>query len=52
MISVTSDRPYHKALSKEEAPEEIKRGIGTQFDPIVANIFLKMPVADIIPEEA
>jgi HD-GYP domain-containing protein (c-di-GMP phosphodiesterase class II) len=37
---MTSDRPYHKAMSEEEAMAEIKRNAGTQFDPQVADIFL------------
>jgi putative nucleotidyltransferase with HDIG domain len=38
--AVTSDRPYHKAISKEEAIKIIKDGMGTQFDDKVAKIFL------------
>ena len=39
--AMTSDRPYRPALPVEAARQEIKRCIGTQFDPIVANAFLK-----------
>lgn len=38
--AVTSDRPYHKAVSKEEAVKIIKEGMGTQFDGNVAKVFL------------
>lgn len=31
-----SDRPYRKALSKEEAIDEIKINAGKQFDPEIA----------------
>jgi putative nucleotidyltransferase with HDIG domain len=34
--AMTSDRPYRKALSKEEAAREIVRCSGTQCDPAVA----------------
>jgi putative nucleotidyltransferase with HDIG domain len=40
--ALTSDRPYRPAISREEALEEIKRCIGTQFDPVVVNAFLKI----------
>ncbi len=34
-------RPYRAALSKEEAIEEIRRGAGRQFDPVVAERFIE-----------
>ena len=37
--ALTSDRPYRPAVSREEALDEIKRCVGTQFDPVVANAF-------------
>ncbi|MCL5961075.1 MAG: HD-GYP domain-containing protein [Chloroflexi bacterium] len=40
--AMTSDRPYRKALSHEEALEEIRRNSGTQFDPKVVEVFLRM----------
>lgn len=40
--AITSGRPYKKALSKDEAIEEIKRNSGTQFDPEVIEAFLKV----------
>lgn len=39
--AMTSDRPYGKSLSEEEAVEEIKRCSGTQFDPIIAKVFVE-----------
>jgi diguanylate cyclase (GGDEF)-like protein/putative nucleotidyltransferase with HDIG domain len=39
--AMTSDRTYKKALSEEEAINEIRRGFGTQFDPEIAEVFLK-----------
>lgn len=38
--AMTSDRPYRKALSHEVAIEEIKRCAGTQFDPVLAQLFV------------
>ncbi|MEK0453826.1 MAG: hypothetical protein AGIKBDMD_01802 [Synergistaceae bacterium] len=39
--AMTEDRIYRKALSKEEAIEEIRRNSGSQFDPLIANIFIE-----------
>lgn len=41
------DRPYHKAMSEKEAEEELRRCAGTQFDPKLVEIFLK-----VLEEEA
>ena len=40
--ALTSDRPYHKAYSKNEAINIIKKASGKQFDPRIAGIFLKI----------
>lgn len=40
--AMTSERPYRKALSQQEALEEIKRNAGHQFDPAIAKIFSKI----------
>lgn len=39
--AMTSDRPYRKAMSREEACAEIAERAGTQFDPHVAEVFLR-----------
>jgi HD-GYP domain-containing protein (c-di-GMP phosphodiesterase class II) len=39
--SMTSPDSYKKPLSNKEACEEIRRHIGTQFDPDIAAAFLK-----------
>ena len=39
--AMTSNRIYRKALSHEEAFEEILRCSGTQFDPEIVKIFIK-----------
>ncbi|MDE6387771.1 MAG: HD domain-containing protein [Lachnospiraceae bacterium] len=36
------DRPYHKAMSKEQAMEELLKCSGTQFDPHLVTVFLKV----------
>lgn len=39
--AMTSDRPYRKALSREEAFDELKRCSGTQFDKHLVEAFIK-----------
>ena len=39
--AMTSDRPYRKALSDEQAVAELVRCSGTQFDPAIVEAFLK-----------
>ena len=40
--AMTSDRPYRKARTKEKAVEELKKFAGTQFDPHIVEVFLKI----------
>jgi HD-GYP domain-containing protein (c-di-GMP phosphodiesterase class II) len=40
--AMTSDRPYRKALSEEEALREIERMSGIQFRPDLVTIFLEL----------
>ena len=42
--AMTSDRPYRKAPGFSVVGEEIARHIGTQFDPHIASLFLKVPI--------
>jgi len=37
--AMTTDRPYRRALTHEEALAELRRGAGTQFDPAVVAAF-------------
>jgi putative nucleotidyltransferase with HDIG domain len=41
--AITSDRPYRRASDFDFAREEILRCSGTQFDPDVVEVFLKLP---------
>lgn len=38
--AMTADRPYRQALSKDFAIAELKRCSGTQFDPILVEVFI------------
>ncbi|NCB74538.1 MAG: PAS domain S-box protein [Clostridia bacterium] len=38
--AITNERPYRKAMSKEDAISEIKSCSGTQLDPKIASLFI------------
>lgn len=40
--ALTSDRPYRKAFSKDKALGIIKSNSGTQFDPHIVEVFMKI----------
>ncbi len=40
--AMTTDRPYRAALPIDEALNRIRKGAGTQFDPVVAGHFLSL----------
>ncbi len=40
--ALTSNRPYRKAFTKDEAVRIMKEGAGTQFDPKIVKVFLKL----------
>ncbi|PKK92817.1 MAG: histidine kinase, partial [Tenericutes bacterium HGW-Tenericutes-6] len=40
--AMVSERPYRKPLTHEEAIEEIKRYLGTQFDPHIGQLFIDL----------
>lgn len=43
--AMTNDRPYRRALSLEQALEEIEAGAGGQFDPELARAFIDLAPA-------
>jgi response regulator RpfG family c-di-GMP phosphodiesterase len=44
--AITTDRPYRKARTYDDARAEIVRCAGTQFDPRIAEAFLSVPTED------
>jgi diguanylate cyclase (GGDEF)-like protein len=40
--AMTTDRPYRKRLSDEEARQRLREAAGTQFDPSVVDVFLSI----------
>jgi diguanylate cyclase (GGDEF)-like protein len=44
--AMTLDRTYRKALSHEQAKQELQKGSGSQFDPAVVEAFLAVIEAD------
>src|SRR5690606_33547709 len=56
--SMTSTRSYRAARSKEEAIEELRRGAGEHFDPVMVEAFLRAlerhgwePPEPVVPPE-
>jgi HD-GYP domain-containing protein (c-di-GMP phosphodiesterase class II) len=45
--ALTTDRPYRRARGFDEAREEIRRGVGTQFCPTVGAAYETLPDADL-----
>jgi putative nucleotidyltransferase with HDIG domain len=44
--AITSDRPYRKGLPKEKTLEIMKQGSGTQFDPKIVEVFIRLCAED------
>lgn len=40
--AMTSDRPYRSAMAKSDAIEEIRKNAGSQFDPFISELFIKL----------
>jgi putative nucleotidyltransferase with HDIG domain len=40
--AMTTDRPYHRALTREEAAEQVREGRGTQFAPEVVDALFRV----------
>jgi len=47
--AMTSARPYRRPLTREQALEELRRGAGTQFDPALVELFLRLAGRDGVP---
>jgi HD-GYP domain-containing protein (c-di-GMP phosphodiesterase class II) len=45
--ALTTDRPYRKGISPEEATLLLKDGAGTQWDPLCVAAFLRIPTNPI-----
>lgn len=45
--SMSSDRPYRKALSRDEIISELRSNAGTQFDPNIVELFIEK-IMDVI----
>lgn len=50
--AMTTDRPYRKRLPVEEARRRLREAVGTQFDPIVVEVFLALQGAVWSPPAA
>lgn len=40
--AMVSERPYRKPLTHQQAIDEIKRNLGTQFDPHIGQVFIEL----------
>ena len=40
--AMTTDRPYRKAMSFEEAKQELKRNSGAEFDGNIVDVFVEV----------
>ncbi|HET7555580.1 MAG TPA: diguanylate cyclase [Gaiellaceae bacterium] len=49
--AMTTDRPYRKRLSGEEACRRLRAGAATQFDPAVVDVFLSLPLEVPVPHD-
>jgi putative nucleotidyltransferase with HDIG domain len=47
--AMTTDRPYHRALTSEEALAEVRAARGTQFSPVVVDAFFF--AAALLPDQ-
>ncbi len=47
--AMTHDRPYRKALPLDAAINEITSNSGTQFDPVIVEMFIKKVLPNYIP---
>ena len=50
--AMTTDRPYRKRLSCDEACRRLRAGAGSQFDPAVVDVFLSLALEVPVPHDA
>ncbi|HYM01223.1 MAG TPA: HD domain-containing phosphohydrolase, partial [Blastocatellia bacterium] len=56
--AIRSDRPYHKAMTRQEAVDYVRRSAGTYFDPELVDLFvanidqLEAEVAELLSSES
>ena len=48
MDAMVSDRPYRAGMALEEAIDEVRRGSGTQFDPMAVEAMLTLDEAQLV----
>jgi HD-GYP domain-containing protein (c-di-GMP phosphodiesterase class II) len=44
---MTSERPYHKPMTHEEAIQELVDNAGTQFDPDLVQLVIKERIFEV-----
>jgi HD-GYP domain-containing protein (c-di-GMP phosphodiesterase class II) len=49
---MTSDRPYRRALSIEDAAEELRANSGTQFDPNIVDAAIRVIDREYLHQKA
>lgn len=49
--AMTSDRPYHKAMTHEDSVQELVENAGTQFDPDLVELFIKERIFEVGKEK-
>jgi HD-GYP domain-containing protein (c-di-GMP phosphodiesterase class II) len=49
---MTTDRPYRKRLSEVEARRRLQESAGTQFDPEVVEVFLRLDPGALVENAA
>jgi len=50
--AMISDRPYREALSVEAAIRELRENSGSQFDPVVAEVFIRLVSDDVVAQQS
>jgi HD-GYP domain-containing protein (c-di-GMP phosphodiesterase class II) len=46
---MVTDRPYRKALARDEAVARLRKSAGSQFDPAIVDAFVALLEADQVP---